>query len=66
MKIFLATIPTNGNVAFALDPTALKAAEAAIAEERQRQAQEAPKPTPEPPTRKLIAVVGPRASGWIP
>lgn len=71
-RIFLTTIPSgadlfvDGRLAEA-DLAAFKAAEAAIAVERQRQAlEETPtKPTPETPTRTLVGLLGARASGWF-
>lgn len=44
---------------------ALRAAERAIEEERQRQAVERTKPTTETPTRTVIGLLGGRASGWF-
>lgn len=71
-RIFLATIPSGGADLFvdsrlaAADLAALRAAEAAIAEERQRQALEAPtKPTTETPTRTLVGLLGAKASGFF-
>ena len=67
MTKIIATIPTGGNVAFEIDPAALHAAEQALDEEaRQRQAQEArTKPTTETPTRRMVGLLGGRASGFF-
>jgi hypothetical protein len=66
-KIILATIPTGGNVAFEIDLATLHAAEQALEEARQRQACEAArtKPTTETPTRRVLGLLGARASGWF-
>lgn len=46
--------------------TAADALDRAAEEERQRQAlEEATKPPPAPPARKLIALIGPKASGFF-
>lgn len=66
-KIILATIPTGGNVAFEIDLAALHAAEQALEEEaRQRQLEEArTKPATETPARRIVGLLGGRASGWF-
>jgi hypothetical protein len=71
-RIFLTTIPSGADLVVdsrlaAADLAAFKAAEAAIAEERRRQAlEEAPtKPTTETPTRTVLGLLGARASGWF-
>jgi hypothetical protein len=71
-RIFLATVPGGGADLFVdrrlaeAEMAAFKAAEAAIAEERQRQALEAPtKPPTETPTRTVLGIIGAKASGFF-